>query len=45
MDRIYLITAGEVEIYHDLMQDGPDAPCPHKPIIEGTSCTVPLLQC
>ncbi|GIL43892.1 hypothetical protein Vafri_1473 [Volvox africanus] len=35
LDRIYLITAGEVEIYHDLMQDGPDAPCPHKPIIEG----------
>ncbi|GLI69971.1 hypothetical protein VaNZ11_014623 [Volvox africanus] len=37
LDRIYLITAGEVEIYHDLMQDGPDAPCPHKPIIEGLS--------
>ncbi|EFJ43467.1 hypothetical protein VOLCADRAFT_96321 [Volvox carteri f. nagariensis] len=37
LDRIYLITAGEVEIYHDLVLDGPDAPCPHKPIIEGLS--------
>ncbi|GFR39852.1 hypothetical protein Agub_g349 [Astrephomene gubernaculifera] len=37
LEWIYLITAGEVEIYHDLARDGPDAPCPHKPIIEGLS--------
>ncbi|KAG2495613.1 hypothetical protein HYH03_006213 [Edaphochlamys debaryana] len=32
LDRIYLITAGEVEIYHDLLHEGPD---PDKPIIQG----------
>lgn len=32
LDRIYLITAGEVEIYHDLSQE---PPCPNRSIIEG----------
>jgi hypothetical protein len=35
LDTIYLLTSGEVELFHDLAADGPEPPCPHKPIIEG----------
>lgn len=35
LDQIYLIVAGEVEMYHDLAADGPDARLPGRPLIQG----------